>query len=126
MASLKPLRKAKDAAWSAWHGLIKRGKDPVAVGFHGIATNAIRNLQQGRRFGDTNGGQAALVVYHRKAQAKCGFKLISLDTGDDAGAEDSTRGSWREWLAWDHRVGPADEAAFRVDFEAWLEGLPPR
>ena len=42
----------------------------------------------------------------------------------DAG--DSTRGSWREWLAEDNRVTPADEAAFRLDFEGWLAGLPPR
>ena len=47
-------------------------------------------------------------------------------TGDDDTTEDSTRGSWREWLAEDNRVGPADEAAFRVDFGAWLESLPPR
>ena len=65
-------------------------------------------------------------VYHRKAQAACGFKLVSLDSGDEADAEDSTRGSWREWLAEDSRVGPADLACFRVDFEAWLGGLPAR
>jgi hypothetical protein len=27
-------------------------------------------------------------------------------------------------LACDRRLGPADEAAFRLDFAAWLAGLP--
>jgi len=120
------LAEAKAAAWSAWHGLIKRGKDPVAVGVHGIAANAIRNVRQGRRVGHKGGGRGGMDVYHGKAQAKCGFTLVSLDTGDDADIEDSTRGSWRERLAEDNRVGPAEEACFRVDFEAWLEGLSPR
>ena len=34
--------------------------------------------------------------------------------------------AWKQWLACDNRVGPADEAAFRIDFAAWLEGLPER
>src|SRR5207245_93990 len=51
------LAEAMAAAWSAWHGLVvKRGKDPVAVGVHGIATNAIRNVRQGRRVGNPSGG----------------------------------------------------------------------
>src|SRR6476646_7551134 len=39
------LAEAKAAAWSAWTRLIKRGKDPVAIGVHGIATNAIRYVR---------------------------------------------------------------------------------
>jgi len=116
---------AKAAAWSAWTGLIKRGKDPVEVGVHGIATNAVRYVRNGRKVGNTTCGRGAMDVYHRKAQAACGFTLVSLDSGEgDAG--DSTRGSWREWLAEDNRVGPAEEACFRVDFGAWLEGLSTR
>jgi DNA-directed RNA polymerase specialized sigma24 family protein len=118
------MAEARAAAWSAWHGLVKKGKDPVAVGVHGIATNAIRNVRQGRRVGHQGGGRGAMDIYSGKARAKCGFTLVSLDSGDDAGDEDSARGPWREWLAEDNRVTPADEAAFRVDFEAWLEGLP--
>ena len=45
------LAEARAAAWSAWHGLVKRGKDPVAVGVHGIATNAIRYVRNGRKLG---------------------------------------------------------------------------
>ena len=34
--------------------------------------------------------------------------------------------AWKQWLACDNRVDPADEAAFRLDFEGWLAGLPGR
>ena len=49
-------------------------------------------------------------VFHFKAQAACGFKVVGLDR--DAEREPG-RGSdaWKEWLACDNRVGPADEAA---------------
>ena len=80
----------------------------------------------GRKVGNPTCGRGAMDVYHRKAQAAGGFTLVSLDSGDEVDAGDSTAGSWREWLAEDNRVGPADEAAFRVDFEGWLEGLPER
>jgi len=120
------LAEAKAAAWSAWHGLIKRGKNPVEVGVHGIATNAIRYVKNRRKIGNTSSGRGCMDIYHHKAQEACGYKLISLDTLDDADVEASTRGSWREWLAEDNRIGPADEACFRVDFAAWLDSLPTR
>jgi hypothetical protein len=34
--------------------------------------------------------------------------------------------AWRDWLAEDNRVSPADEACFQIDFEDWLDGLPGR
>src|SRR3954447_15146498 len=37
------------AAWSAWHGLLARGRDPLAVGACGIANNAVRYVRNGRR-----------------------------------------------------------------------------
>src|SRR3954469_2527310 len=104
------LAEARAAAWHAWAGLLRRGKDPLDVRVHGIAHNAIRYVKNRRKLGCGTSGRGALDVYHPTAQRKDGFKLISLDTGDDAGAEDSPPGAWREWLACDHRVGPADEA----------------
>ena len=64
-------------------------------------------------------------VYHFKAQAACGFKVVGLDRDGD---REPGKGSdaWKEWLACDNRVGPADEAAFRLDFEGWLAALPER
>ncbi len=55
----------------------------------------------------------------------CGCRVVSLDRDAD---RDPGPGldAWKEWLACDNRVGPADEAAFRIDFAAWLDGLPGR
>ena len=119
------LAEARAAAWSAWHGLVERGKDPVEVGVHGIAGNAVRNIRQGRRIGNRTCGRGVMDVFNNKAQKKDGFTLVSLDS-DRVDTEDSTRGSWREWLAEDNKTTPADEAAFRVDFEGWLAVLPER
>ena len=115
---------ATAAAWSAWHGLIGKGKDPLAVGVTGIAKNAIRYVRNGRRVGNTTCGRGAMDVF-RKAQKARDFKVVSLDSNDQF-IPGSLVGTWKEWLACDHRIGPADEAAFRVDFAAWLAGLPGR
>ena len=119
------LAEARAAAWSAWHGLVERGKDPVEVGVHGIATNAIRWVRARRKVGNPTCGRGAMDIFHPRAQAACGFTLVSLDS-DRVDAGDSTAGSWREWLAEDNKVTPADEAAFRLDFEGWLAALPGR
>ena len=119
------LAEARAAAWSAWHGLIGKGKDPLAVGVTGIANNAIRYVRNGRRVGNTTCGRGAMDVFHRRAQAACGFRVVSLDSNDQF-IPGSLVGTWKEWLACDHRIGPADAAAFRVDFAAWLTGLPRR
>src|SRR4051812_9331727 len=62
------MAEAKAAAWSAWHGLIMRGRDPVEVGVHGIAGNAVRYVKNGRRLGNTHGGRGAMSVDHPRAQ----------------------------------------------------------
>ena len=115
---------ARAAAWSAWHGLIGKGKDPLAVGVTGIANNAIRYVRNGRRVGNTTCGPGAMDVFRRAQQAR-DFKVVSLDSNDQF-IPGSLVGTWKEWLACDHRVGPADEACFRLDFAAWLGGLPER
>jgi hypothetical protein len=113
------------AAWSAWHGLLERGKDPLAVGIWGIAANACRYVRNGRRIGNRHRGRGAMDVHHPRAQKRDGFRVISLDAKDELipgmGHQD-----WREWLAADNRCTPADEAAFRIDFATWLDALPPR
>ena len=46
--------------------------------------------------------------------------LVSIEErGDNPGV------GWRDWIG-DRRSRPADEAAFRVDFAAWLGQLPGR
>src|SRR5258708_5171099 len=56
------------AAWSAWHGLVSRGQDPVAVGVCGIANNAVRSVLNGRRIANTHCGRGAMDVYHPPAR----------------------------------------------------------
>ena len=115
------LADARAACWHAWHGLLKRGKDPLAVGPTGIARNAARYVKAGRQLGCGTSGHGSMDVYNRKAQQKRGLTLVSLDE-----ELDSEPGAWREWTAEDNRVSPADEAAFRIDFEEWLAALPER
>jgi DNA-directed RNA polymerase specialized sigma24 family protein len=111
---------------AAWHGLVARGQDPVAVGIAGIAHNACRYVRNGRRLGTGSCGRGVMDVYHRKAQAACGFKVLSLDYGDEINARPTIGSLWRQWVAAASRVGPAANAAFRLDFSAWLEELPKR
>src|SRR3954468_8328198 len=80
------LAEARAAAWHAWHGLLRRGKDPLAVGVHGIANNAIRYVRNRRKLGCGTSGRGAMDVFHPSAQKKDGFRLVSLDAGDDAEA----------------------------------------
>jgi hypothetical protein len=116
---------ARAAAWHAWHGLLARGQDPLAVGPTGIAANAARYVKAGRRLGTGTSGRGAMDIFNRRAQRLSGFKLVSMDRdlGPDRGAVSD---AWREWLAGDNSVSPADEAAFRIDFQEWLDGLPGR
>ena len=105
--------------------MLRRGKNPVEVGVHAIARNAILYVKSGRKLGNPTGGRGARDIWHPRAQRACGYRVVSLDR-DAERAPGRGSDAWREWLACDHRVGPADEAAFRVDFAAWLAGLPER
>lgn len=113
------LAEAIAACWSAWVGLISRGRDPLTVGVCGIATNAVRYVRNGRRIANRSCGRGAMDVYHPKAQAARGFRMA--DTVVEMEADDgAAQGVWR------NRCTPADEACFRVDYADWLDGLAPR
>ncbi len=110
------------AAWHAWAGLVRRGRDPLEVGPAGIAANAARYVRRGRRLG-TGCRATGMDVYARRAQSKAGFRLCRLDpTPGSSDAGDS----WRDWSAANNRCTPADEACFRLDFAEWLGRLPER
>jgi len=112
---------ARAAAWGAWHGLIRRGRDPVAVGVTAIAANVCRGVRKGRKVGNPTVGRGARDVQHPGVRRQLGLRVIPFE--EVAGPPS---GSWQDWLAEDHRVGPAEEACFRLDFAAWLGGLPVR
>jgi len=120
------LSDARAAAWHAWHGLLRRGQDPAAVGVSGIAANAARYVKAGRRLGTGTCGRGAMDVFHPRAQAACGFRVVSLDSEAEVPAEPSFRGDWLDWLGGDNNMTPADEACFRLDFSRWLSTLPER
>jgi hypothetical protein len=110
---------ARAAAWSAWHGLIRKGKNPIEVGIHAIARHAIGYVKSGRKLGNPTSGRGARDVWHPRARRALGLRVVSFE--ELAGPPP---GSWREWLAEDNRVSPADQACFRLDFAAWLGGMP--
>ena len=107
------------ATWSAWHGLIQRGKDPLEVGPYGILTNAIRYVRSGRRIGNKGSGRGRIDLWSHSAQKVRGFRMVSL-------ASAQQEGELRAWIAGDHRCTPAEHAAFLIDFEDWLGRLPER
>jgi hypothetical protein len=113
------------AAWKTWLGLELRGRNPVVVGVTAIARWAARHALKGRRIGNRSGGRGAMDVFHRRAQILRSFRVVSLEPGTDTIAG-SGPASWRDYLFANRRVTPADEACFRLDFEAWLARLPER
>ena len=115
------LAAACGAAWSAWAGLLRRGKDPVEVGVHAIARNAIAYVTSGRKLGNPTCGRGARDVWHPRVRRALGLHVVSFEV-----LARPAVGSWQDWLVADRRFGPADEAAIRVDFAAWLAGLPVR
>jgi hypothetical protein len=112
-------------SWKAWHGLVERGRNPLAVGVTGIAAWAVRHALKGRRIGNRSGGRGAMDILHRRAQEIGSYRVESYDSGP-ATRTGSNPASWKDWLAADRRVSPADEACFRLDFEEWLARLPAR
>jgi DNA-directed RNA polymerase specialized sigma24 family protein len=121
------LAEAIAACWSAWVGLISRGRDPLEVGVCGIASQAVRYVRNGRRLarGRNGGGRHKMDIYHGRAQVLGGYKVISYDTGP-AERSDYGPAAWKEVLIADRRTTPADVACARLDFQSWLSSLPER
>ena len=107
------------ATWSAWSGLIKRGRSPLEVGPIGILNFALRYVRSGRRVGNPGSGRGRMDLWNHRAQRAFGFRLISL-------AAARREAGLRAWIANDHRSTPADHAAFLIDFREWLDRLPER
>ena len=121
------LAEAVACAWKAWRGLIAKGRDPVAVGLSGIAAFAIRHTLKGRQIGRgrNGGGRHKMDVQHRRAQNSAATRSSPTTPARPCGATTGRRpGS--DWVATDHRMGPAEAAAFRIDYPAWLASLPER
>ena len=116
------MAEARAGCWVAWHGLLLRGKDPIAVGVCGIAANACRAVRNGRTVGRNRGaGPTAPDIQHPKVRRATGLRVVSIER-----LAERSPGAWRDWLASESGYGPAEEAAFRIDFATWLGKLPAR
>ncbi len=82
-----------------------------------LARFAIARVHAGRAAGTKLNSNDVLSRY---AQRQKGFAVERLDEFDAA------VGGWREVAVEDRRCCPADLAAFRLDFSAWLKILPHR
>lgn len=110
------------AAWSAWYGIFRRGKDPIAVGITGIARNAVRHVKNGRRLGNRHCGRGAMDMMNDRSGFTRQFGFIDIDKV--AGLPACETESWRDCLLTDRRFGPAAAAVFRLDFTAFIGLLP--
>ena len=113
---------AQGAAWAAWYGLVRRGKDPLTVGITGIAFNAARFVRAGRQIGRGKPGPATDVM-SRRAQREHGFALLDLERIEED-EQGMVADNWHHVLMADRRTTPADAACFNLDFRAWRAGLP--
>ena len=81
---------ARAAAWAAWHGLIGRGRDPVAVGVAAIAANACRGVRRGGKLGPGAGNAARMAGVRSPALAP-GSGRRRGDPGGDAPRKSEVR-----------------------------------
>jgi hypothetical protein len=104
------------SAFVSYVRLIERGKADLAYAGPLARYGACQYLH-GRRVGNPMNGHDISSAY---CQQKKGVSVERLDLFDDPNDE------WQEILVEDRHSGPADVAATRVDFRAWLESLPVR
>ena len=86
---------------------------------------SLLSVYQGRARDRQHEPRPRLPRRPRPPRRRLGFQIVSIDE-DDETTTGAPEDAWREWLAENNRITPADEAAFRVDFGRWLAGLPER
>ena len=100
----------------AYARLVERGRQHVAFPVK-LANFAVRQIRDGRRVGRKANVKDA---YDQHARIRNGHQLKHI------GAPRDQRGGWREQLVENKRTSPADLAAFKLDFDAWLRTLSGR
>jgi len=103
-------------AFVAFHRLAELGKTDVAFPSV-LAKYGIAQCRDGRKVG---GRLNVNDVSSEYCQLRRGLKATSLDR--NGGAEDE----WKQIVVEDQHATPADIAATRIDFAAWLRTLPTR
>lgn len=97
----------------AFRRLVDQGREDLAYPTV-LARFAIAQVNAGRSVGTSANSKDVLS---RGARLRHGIAVDRLDVQDDR------TGSWREAVVEDHRSCPAEIAAFRIDFPAWLQSL---
>jgi hypothetical protein len=97
--------------------LVDRGKNPILFALR-IARIATLRVKAGRLLASSDRSRDPLS---RFARQRHGFEVASLDDQSDQSGS-----SWREVLTENHKVTPAEIAASRIDFSAWLGGMTNR
>ena len=100
----------------AYLHLVELGKADIAYPTV-LARYAVAHALGGRKVGGCLNVRDVMSSY---AQQKKGFGVDRLD------ACDGDSGDWREILVEDRSATPADVAASRIDFAAWLRSLSSR
>lgn len=101
----------------AYVGLHELGKTDVAYATPLLANYAVRQVCSGRQVACPLNMYDALSPY---AQRKLGITVSRLHRPD------ADEGTWKEILVEDPSCTPAELAASRIDFDAWLKKLPRR
>ncbi len=102
--------------WSSFLRLMNRGLQDVIYPTP-LAQYAIRQVRSGRKVGSSLNVNDVSSDYAQKAK---GIVVESLDRYYQHKDE------WKEVLVEDRHAGPAETAASRIDFAAWLKSLPRR
>ncbi len=103
-------------AWIGFQSLMDRGLEDRIFPTP-LAKFAIKRIRAGRCVGCRRNINDVCSSY---AQKQRGFAVERLDQYDQR------RNRWREILVEDRHAGPAETAAARIDFGAWLVSLPAR
>ncbi len=99
---------------SAYALLVKHGKEDVAYP-SSLARFAVAHVRAGRRVGNRRSSCDVTSPYAQHCRGFVVERLDSFNEQDD---------SWHEIIVEDKRATPADVAACRLDFSAWLKLLP--
>jgi len=103
-------------AYRMFHRLAMKGKMKLAYPTP-LAQFSIRNVRAGRRIGSPRNKHD---VISRSVPARNGVAIKPLDRFNPR------TGRWREVLVEDRTAGPAEIAAARIDWAAWLRSMSRR
>jgi hypothetical protein len=104
---------------NAYHGycrLVELGKQDLAFATP-LAQFAIRRVRSNRFLGGRQRPRDVMLAHDQTAGRSVVERLDHFDREES---------QWREIVVEDHRAGPAEIAACRIDFASWLRLLPVR